>query len=45
MNGGHPGRSCAFDFESELAWPIVIEDLECTGHMLIEVCYFLSILT
>ncbi|XP_014513941.1 transcription factor EMB1444 isoform X1 [Vigna radiata var. radiata] len=36
MNGSHPGRSCAFDFESELAWPIVIEDLECTGHMLIE---------
>ncbi|KAL9289828.1 hypothetical protein ACSQ67_024392 [Phaseolus vulgaris] len=36
INGSHPGRSCAFDFESELAWPIVIEDLECTGHMLIE---------
>ncbi|XP_057436954.1 transcription factor bHLH155-like isoform X2 [Lotus japonicus] len=36
INGSYPGRSCAFDFESELAWPIVIEDLECTGHMLIE---------
>lgn len=36
INGSHPGRSCAFDFESELAWPIVIEDLECSGHMLIE---------
>ncbi|KAK7292915.1 hypothetical protein RJT34_15772 [Clitoria ternatea] len=36
INGNHPGRSCAFDFESELAWPIVIEDLECSGHVLIE---------
>ncbi|KAL2336560.1 hypothetical protein Fmac_011006 [Flemingia macrophylla] len=36
INSSHPGRSCAFDFESELAWPIVIEDLECSGHMLIE---------
>ncbi|XP_020226029.1 transcription factor LHW isoform X1 [Cajanus cajan] len=36
INGSQPGRSCAFDFESELAWPIVIEDLECSGHMLIE---------
>ncbi|XP_027351778.1 transcription factor bHLH155-like isoform X2 [Abrus precatorius] len=36
INGSHPGRSCAFDFESELAWPIVIEDLECSGNMLIE---------
>ncbi|KAK7395242.1 hypothetical protein VNO78_15792 [Psophocarpus tetragonolobus] len=36
VNGSYPGRSCAFDFESELSWPIVIEDLECSGHMLIE---------
>ncbi|RDY11125.1 Transcription factor bHLH155, partial [Mucuna pruriens] len=36
INGSPPGRSCAFDFESELSWPIVIEDLECSGHMLIE---------
>jgi hypothetical protein len=38
--GSHPGRSCAFDFESEQSWPIVIEDLESSGHMLIEVCRF-----
>ncbi|KAG5037663.1 hypothetical protein AAZX31_07G128800 [Glycine max] len=36
VNASHPGRSCAFDFESQLSWPIVIEDLECSGHMLIE---------
>ncbi|WJX81891.1 hypothetical protein P8452_64721 [Trifolium repens] len=36
INGSHPGRSCAFDFESEQSWPIVIEDLESSGHMLIE---------
>ncbi|KHN04065.1 transcription factor EMB1444-like [Glycine soja] len=36
VNASHPGRSCAFDFESEVSWPIVIEDLECSGHMLIE---------
>ncbi|KAK7339705.1 hypothetical protein VNO77_20386 [Canavalia gladiata] len=36
INGSHTGRSCAFDFQSEQAWPIVIEDLECSGHMLIE---------
>ncbi|XP_058736967.1 transcription factor bHLH155-like [Vicia villosa] len=35
-NGSHPGRSCAFDLESEQSWPIVIEDLESSGHMLIE---------
>ncbi|XP_061348665.1 transcription factor bHLH155-like [Gastrolobium bilobum] len=36
INGGHPGRTCAFDFDNELALPIVIEDLECPGHMLIK---------
>jgi hypothetical protein len=41
--GSHPGRSCAFDFESEQSWPIVIEDLESSGHMLIEVCRFLAL--
>ncbi|KAL5057938.1 hypothetical protein RYX36_029542 [Vicia faba] len=35
-NGSRPGRSCAFDLESEQSWPIVIEDLESSGHMLIE---------
>ncbi|KAI4354554.1 hypothetical protein L6164_003406 [Bauhinia variegata] len=36
-NGSHAGRSCAFDFKSEnQVCPIVIEDLECSGHMLIE---------
>ncbi|XP_054784260.1 transcription factor EMB1444-like isoform X2 [Prosopis cineraria] len=38
INGNHTGRSCAIDFGSELqVFPIVIEDLECPGHMLIEV--------
>lgn len=36
IDGSHPGRSCAFDLESELSWPIVIEDLESSGNMLIE---------
>jgi hypothetical protein len=40
IDGSHPGRSCAFDLESELSWPIVIEDLESSGNMLIEVCKF-----
>ena len=42
-NGNHAGRSCAFDLESEPhVCPIVIQDLECPGHMLIEVgiCFF-----
>lgn len=38
INGNHTGRSCAIDFGSELqVCPILIEDLECPGHMLIEV--------
>ncbi|XP_028786516.1 transcription factor EMB1444-like [Neltuma alba] len=38
INGNYTGRSCAIDFGSELqVCPIVIEDLECPGHMLIEV--------
>ncbi|KAI9116193.1 hypothetical protein K1719_013123 [Acacia pycnantha] len=38
ITGNHAGRSCAIDFGSELqVCPIVIEDLECPGHMLIEV--------
>ncbi|KAI4356513.1 hypothetical protein L6164_000532 [Bauhinia variegata] len=37
-NDSHSGRSCAFDFKSEhQVFPIVIEDLECSGHMLIEI--------
>ncbi|XP_019460942.1 PREDICTED: transcription factor EMB1444-like isoform X2 [Lupinus angustifolius] len=36
IKGSHPGRICAIDFESELPWPIVIEDLDSSGHMLIE---------
>ncbi|KAF7825626.1 transcription factor EMB1444-like [Senna tora] len=37
IDGNHTGRSCAIDFGSELqVCPIVIEDLECSGHMLIE---------
>ncbi|KAK7256790.1 hypothetical protein RIF29_30275 [Crotalaria pallida] len=36
IKGSHSGRSCAIDFESELPLPIVIEDLESSGHMLIE---------
>ncbi|MED6200082.1 hypothetical protein PIB30_081850 [Stylosanthes scabra] len=48
INSNQSGRSCAYDLESEQAWPIVIEDLECSGHMLIEmVCnehgFFLEI--
>ncbi|XP_057754389.1 transcription factor EMB1444-like [Arachis stenosperma] len=48
INYNQSGRSCAYDLESEQAWPIVIEDLECSGHMLIEmVCnehgFFLEI--
>ncbi|CAL0304478.1 unnamed protein product [Lupinus luteus] len=36
IKGSHPGRICAIDFESELPWPIVIEDVDSSGHMLIE---------
>jgi hypothetical protein len=44
-NGGQNGTSMAFEFGSEhQICPILVEDLECPGHMLIEVInfYYLS---
>lgn len=39
-NGGQNGTSMAFEFGSELKLcPILVEDLEYPGHMLIEVSY------
>ncbi|XP_054781222.1 transcription factor LHW-like [Prosopis cineraria] len=38
INGNHAGRSYAFDFESERqVCPIIIEELGCSGNVLIEV--------
>ncbi|CAL0302682.1 unnamed protein product [Lupinus luteus] len=36
IKGSYPERSSTIDFESELPLPLVIEDLELSGHMRIE---------
>ncbi|KAF7845457.1 transcription factor EMB1444-like isoform X1 [Senna tora] len=37
INGSHAGRTCAFDLESEhQVCPLIVEDLGCSGNLLIE---------